>query len=213
MAATLPAVHAQQQDIEVTAEVDKNELAVGEELNLQVKINGSLNPRQPIVPEFDGLRQMGPPSIQRETWIRGGTSGSTFSYRYQFVATKVGKVTIDPISVIISGRTYRTEPVEIEVFQGLGVPTPVPGQTDSEAVPSADGSMFVTASVDDDTPYLGQQITYTFKFYRRSVLFPSFGRFGSAPLRPARFFRVLERPGDRSGRVHRDDRSQQIPGG
>ena len=187
MAVAVPALHAQQQDIEVTAEVDKNELAVGEELNLRVKIDGSLNPRQPVVPEFDGLRRMGPPSIQRETWIRGGTSGSTFSYRYQFVATKVGKVTIEPISITISGQTYRTEPVEVEVFQGLGVSTPVPGQTDSEAVPSADGSMFVTASVDDDTPYLGQQITYTFKFYRRSVLFPSFGRFGQPRFAPPGF--------------------------
>ena len=188
MAAAIPVVHAQQQDIEVTAEVDKTELAVGEELNLRVRINGSLNPRQPVVPEFDGLRQMGPPGIQRETWIRGGTSGSTFSYLYQFVSTKVGKVTIDPISVTISGQTYRTEPIEVEVFQGLSV-TPVPGQgqSSSQEVPSADGSMFVTASVDDDTPYLGQQITYTFKFYRRAALFPSVGRFGQPRFSPPGF--------------------------
>ena len=189
VAAAIPAVHAQQQDVDVSAEVDKTELAVGEELNLRVKINGSLNPRQPVVPEFDGLRQMGPPGIQRETWVSAGTSGYTFSYLYQFVATKVGKVTIDPISVTVSGRTYQTDPIDVEVFQGLGVPTPVPGQgqSPSQRVPSADGSMFVTAYVDDDTPYLGQQITYTFKFYRRSALFPSFGRFGQPRFAPPGF--------------------------
>ena len=99
----------------------------------------------------------------------------------------MGKVTIEPISVEVSGQRYRTEPIEVEIFQGLGIPTPVPSQTDSEAVPSADGTMFVTASVDDDTPYLGQQITYTFKFYRRSVLFPSFGRFGQPRFAPPGF--------------------------
>ncbi|MYB50428.1 MAG: protein BatD [Dehalococcoidia bacterium] len=184
MAVAIPAVHAQQQTIEVTAEVDKNELAVGEDLTLRVRIDGSLNPQQPAIPEFDGLRPMGPPSIQRQTWIRGGTSGYTFSYLYQFVATKVGTVTIDPISVTISGQTYRTEPIKVEVFQGLGVSTPVPGQgqASSQGPPSAEGSMFVTAEVDDETPYLGQQITYTFKFYRRSALFPSFGRYGQPRL-------------------------------
>ena len=190
MAVAMQSVHAQQRDVQVIAEVDKNELAVGEDLTLRVRIDGSLNPQQPTIPEFDGLRQMGPPSIQRQTWIRGGTSGSTFSYLYRFVATKVGTVTIDPISVTISGQTYRTDPVKVEVFQGLGVSTPVPGQgqSSSQAIPpSAGGSMFVTAYVDDDTPYLGQQITYTFKFYRRSALFPSFGRYGQPRFSPPGF--------------------------
>ena len=47
--------------------------------------------------------------------------------------------------------------------------------------------MFVTASVDNEKPYLGQQVTYTFKFYRRSVLFPSFGRFGQPRYAPPGF--------------------------
>lgn len=199
MAAAMPAVHAQQQDIDVSVEVNKNELAVGEDLTLRVRINGSLNPQQPTLPEFDGLRRMGPPSIQRETWIRGGTSGYTFSYLYQFVATKVGTVTIEPISVTISGQTYRTEPIKVEVFQGLGVSTPVPGQGQSpgQDLSVAGGSMFVTASVDDDTPYLGQQITYTFKFYRRSALFPSFGRYGQPRFAPPGFsgFWKIQEPG------------------
>ncbi|MXY44103.1 MAG: protein BatD [Dehalococcoidia bacterium] len=195
MAVAIPAVHAQQQTIEVTAEVDKNELAVGEDLTLRVRIDGSLNPQQPAIPEFDGLRPMGPPSIQRQTWIRGGTSGYTFSYLYQFVATKVGTVNIDPISVTISGQTYRTEPIKVEVFQGLGVSTPVAGQ--GQGAPSADGSMFVTAYVDDDTPYLGQQITYTFKFYRRSALFPSFARYGQPRFAPPGYsgFSKIQEPG------------------
>lgn len=189
MAVAVPAVHAQQRDIDVSAEVNKNELAVGENLTLRVNIDGSLNPQQPTIPEFDGLRQMGPPSIQRQTWIRGGTSGSTFAYLYQFVATRVGTVTIEPISVTISGQTYRTEPIKVEVFQGLVTSTPVPGQGQSpeQDLSVAGGSMFVTASVDDDTPYLGQQITYTFKFYRRSALFPPFGRYGQPRFAPPGF--------------------------
>ena len=62
LAAAVPAVHAQQQDIDVTAEVDKTELAVGEEFTLWVRIDGALNPRQPVIPNYDGIRRMGPPA-------------------------------------------------------------------------------------------------------------------------------------------------------
>ena len=184
--AAVPAVHAQQQDIDVTAEVDKTELAVGEEFTLWIKINGALNPRQPAIPNYDGIRRLGPPSTQ---WVRDGTGTTVFAYVYRFEATKVGKVTIEPISVTVSGQTLSTEQVEVEVFQGLVVPTPGPGQgqPSSDDESSEDGIMFVTASVDDDKPYLGQQVTYTFKFYRRSVLFPSFGRFGQPRYAPPGF--------------------------
>ena len=186
IAAAVQSVHAQQQDIDVTAEVDKTELAVGEEFTLWIKIDGALNPRQPAIPNYDGIRRLGPPSIQ---WVRDGTGTTVFAYVYRFEATKVGKVTIEPISVTVSGQTLSTEQVEVEVFQGLVVPTPGPGQgqPSSDDESSEDGIMFVTASVDDDKPYLGQQVTYTFKFYRRSVLFPSFGRFGQPRYAPPGF--------------------------
>lgn len=184
-----PAVYAQQQDIEVDAEVDKSELAVGEEFTLRVNINGSLNPQPPAIPQYDGIRRIGPPSMQRQAWVRNGVGGSTVSFFYPFRATQVGKVKIDPISVTVSGKTYETEPMEIEVFRGLAVPTPVPGQADaaSEDASSTESSMFVVASVNNDKPYLGEQITFTFKFYRRSVLFPSFGRFGQPRFAPPGF--------------------------
>ena len=187
--AAIPAVHAQQQDVEVTAEVDKTELAVGEELNLSVMIRGPLNPQEPQIGQYDGLRLLFGPGrlVESSNWY--GSVRSRVSFTYRFVATQVGKATIEPISVTISGQTYRTEPIEVEIFQGLAVPTPVPGQTQpsSENAPSSNGAMFVTASVDDDKPYLGQQITYTFKFYRRAALFPSFGRFGQPRFAPPGF--------------------------
>ncbi len=189
MAAAVSPVHAQQQDIEVTAEADKTQLAVGEELTLRVMITGSLNPRQPVMPEIDGLRALGPPGIERQTWIQNGQSGSTFAYRYRFRATEVGKVTIEPISVTVSGQTYRTEPLEVEIFQGIDLPTPVPGQErdSAETVSASDGTMFVTASVDNAAPYLGEQITYTFKFYHRSAIATALGRFGQPRYSPPGF--------------------------
>ncbi len=65
----------------------------------------------------------------------------------------------------------------------------MPGQADASAddASSTDSSMFVVAEVDNDEPYLGEQITFSFKFYRRSVLFPAFGRYGQPRFSPPGF--------------------------
>lgn len=182
------AAYAQQQ-VEVTAEVDRVELAVGEVLELTVTIIGPLNPQYPSIPKYDGLRPLGPPSRFSETTIRNEMMRSRVSYHYRFVAEKVGNVTIAPISVTVSGQTYRTEPITVAVLRGIGGQTPPAVE---ERPPSRDGlpsgsPMFVTASIDNDRPYLGQQVTYTFKFYRRSVLTPTFGRFGQPRYEPPDF--------------------------
>jgi MYXO-CTERM domain-containing protein len=179
-----PIAHAQS-TTEVTAEVDKTELAVGEILNLAVTIVGPPNPREPDLPDVDGLELTAPPSTFRETSIRNGTIRSRVSYHYRLVATKEGKVTVGPLNVTISGQAYETDPIQVTILRGLGEATTAPDQTQAQqsepdpdsAGPTGSERIFVEAFVDDENPYLGQQITYTFRFYRRSA-FPAFGRFG-----------------------------------
>lgn len=191
-----PGAHAQQpppQETEVVADVDRTELAVGERLILTVTVTGGpLNPRQPELRGFAGLRRAGPPSTRLLTRTVNGAITSEASFRYPFVATREGTVTIPPIEVVIGGRTYRTEEIQVRVYRGLGTGDGTPGPVDSPSQSDvAQGSernpaMFVTASVDDERPYLGEQITYTFRFYRRSAL-PSFGQYGRPQYQPPDF--------------------------
>ena len=187
--------HAQQppaQEPEVVAEVDRTEVAVGERLNLTVTVTGGpLNPRQPELRGFDGLRLTGQPSMFRQSTFTNGSLTTLVSFRYPFVATRVGTMTIPPIEVVIGGRTYRTEEIQVRVYRGLGTEGAAPGTGDSPSQSGSQGderypAMFVTASVDDDRPYLGEQVTYTFRFYRRSVL-PSFGQYGRPQYQPPDF--------------------------
>ena len=176
-------VHAQQpppQEAEVVADVDRTELAVGERLTLTVTVTGGpLNPRQPEIRGIGGLRRTGPPSTR---FFRRTINGAATSFHYPFVATREGTVTIPPIEVVIGGRVYRTEEIQVRVYRGLGTGGGTPGPGDSPSQSEVQGNernpaMFVTASVDDERPYLGEQITYTFRFYRRSAL-RSFGQYG-----------------------------------
>lgn len=188
--------HAQQptaQEPEVVAEVDRSEVAVGERLNLTVTVTGGpLNPRLPELPDVDGLRLAGQPSMFRQSTLTNGSLTTLVSFRYPFVATREGTITIPPIEVVIGGRTYRTEDIQVRVYRGLGTEGAAPPSTGDSAPQSGAQedqrypAMFVRASVDDDRPYLGEQVTYTFQFYRRSVL-SSFGQYGRPQYQPPDF--------------------------
>lgn len=187
--------HAQQppaQEPEVGAEVDRSEVAVGERLNLTVTVTGGpLNPRLPELPDITGLRLAGQPSMFRQSTLTNGSLTTLVSFRYPFVATREGTITIPPIEAAIGGRTYRTEDIQVRVHRGLGTEGAAPSTGDSPPQSGAQEdqrypAMFVTASVDDDRPYLGEQVTYTFQFYRRSVL-ASFGQYGRPQYQPPDF--------------------------
>lgn len=187
--------HAQQppiQEPEVVAEVDRTDVAVGERLNVTVTVTGGpLNPRPPELPDIDGLRVAGQPSMLRRSTLTNGSLTTLISFRYVFVATREGTITIPPIEVVIGGRTYRTEDIQARVYRGLGTEGAAPGTGDSPSQSGAEGAerypaIFVTASVDDDRPYFGEQVTYTFRFYRRSVL-SSFGQYGRPQYQPPDF--------------------------
>lgn len=188
-------VHAQQpppQETEVVADVDRTELAVGERLILTVTVTGGpLNPRQPELHGFTGLRRAGPPSTRFFRRTVNGAITAEASFHYPFVATREGTVTIPPIEVVIGGQIYSTEEIQVRVYRGLETGDGTPGPEDSSSQSEAQGNernpaMFVTASVDDERPYLGEQITYTFRFYRRSAL-RSFGQYGRPQYQPPDF--------------------------
>lgn len=180
----LSSVTYAQQPTTIKAEVDRTELGTGEILTLVVTITGPLNPREPEIPEIDGIDRIGSPSTFRSTTVINDLIRSEITYHYRFLTTKEGDITIDPITVNISGEDYSTDHIKVRILRGLGGETPTPGQgQQADPRPAEDSSgpegqrLYVEASVDNETPYLGEQVTYTFRFYRLTV-FPSFGRFG-----------------------------------
>ena len=86
----------------------------------------------------------------------------------------------------MDGRTFTTDPIEIEVSQGSA--RPVPRLDSSLRAPSprflSGQDYFVEAEVDNSSPYLGQQVVYFFRFYsadpvspRTSYVSPDFAGF------------------------------------
>jgi len=163
---------AAQAQAPISAEVDRTELTTDETLALTVTLDTAslLGAPQPTLPPLDGLRIVGSSSSSQISIINGAiTSQAVYVYRLQPYQT--GDLAIGPISVVLDGQTYSTQPITVHVSQGNGAPsTSSPAAPAAQPPAAAPGELngqdfFVEAEVDNATPYVGQQVVYTFRFY------------------------------------------------
>jgi hypothetical protein len=77
-------------------------------------------------------------------------------YNYMLIHLREGELTIPPLTVQVKGKPYRTEPITITVTD----PPPNAGANSPR-----EKRIWVTADLSEISPYAGQQITYTFRFY------------------------------------------------
>jgi hypothetical protein len=163
----------------ITAQVDRSSLSTDETLNLVVTLNAAaMNTPTPSLPSLEGFRVLGS-STSSQFSIVNGTMSSQVVYAYRLQPYQTGDLVIDPISVTVNGLTFSTEPLKVNVTQGIGAAPSSPsaspvqqGPPAGEAAPPAEGlagqDVFVEAVVDNPTPFVGQQVTYTFRLYQAS---------------------------------------------
>ena len=158
----------------IAATVDRTQLSTDETLTLAVTLNANVsNPPSPTLPSLEGFNIVGSGSSSQISIVNGAISSQLiYNYRLQPYAT--GDLVIEPISVTLNGQTFSTEPITVQVVQGTGTLAMEPPANPS--APTSDQfrgqELFVEAEVDNPMPYLGEQVTYTFRFYE------AFGSFG-----------------------------------
>ena len=171
--ACLAAAAARAQDLQVSATVDRNRLALNEQLVLQVSVAGNLTslpePQLPSLPNFNAYSS----GRSHNLSIINGQMHSEAVYTYILTPRFVGRATIGPIGVEANGKRYSTAPIEIAVerpSQGGpgGAPSPAPASpaAGSAPRPEAGGSdIFARAEVDRREAYINQQVNLTIRFY------------------------------------------------
>jgi len=153
----------------ISATVDRTALSTGETLLLTVTVNSAsiLSAPSPSLPDLHGFQVAGSSTSSQISIVNGDiTSQVVHVYRLQPYET--GDLVIGPVSVVLGGQTYSTDPIVVRVSQGTGASAPAPSNG-QPVVPSAELSgqdLFVEAEVDNATPYVGQQVVYTFRFYQ-----------------------------------------------
>jgi len=165
----------------ISARVDRTRLAVNEQLVLTVTVTGDfLTIPQPDLSQIQGFVVVNSSTSTQVSIVNGKmTSQGVYIYRLQPLAE--GAAQIAPISINLNGQVFQTNPIEIEV-QAAGSATPAPAAPNPDTPANADAQdYFVQAVVDNDHPYLGQQVIYTFRFFQ-AVNF-----FGQPDYRPPTF--------------------------
>src|SRR5688572_4856048 len=161
----------------ITATVDRTTLSTDDTLTLTVSVNANADPG---LPTLSGFNVVGNSSSSQITIINGAFNMAV-SHIYYLQPYETGSLVIDPISVTVDGQTFSTDPISVQVSQGTGNP----GGPSASVVPSTNPTaptstdfqgqnLFVEAEVNDSTPYVGEQIVYTLRFYQARDIFNAF---------------------------------------
>ncbi len=159
---------AEAQDSPIAAEVDSSQVPLYQELTLTVTVTGSISMPEPNLPPIDWATVDGPSRVPLLIAVNNVTSSQVLNY-YKLYPTDIGEHTIGPISVEVGGQTYETEPIQVVVTRaGAAQPsaraTPRPLVLPVLRPADEQDAYLVSAEVDNPTPYVGQQVTYTFRF-------------------------------------------------
>lgn len=152
----------------ITASVDRTEISLQDTLQLTVTVDGSQSaqPALPQLPQFEvhGRGQ------STQVHIVNGHMSTSGTYAFELIPRQTGTFTIGAARVVIDGKPYTSEPFTVKVTQAA-------------AAPQETGQLFVTADVSTHDPYVGEQIVFTWRFYRRvrignaSIAQPNFDGF------------------------------------
>lgn len=162
-------------DVSVRASVDPTTVEVGGQTVLTIEVTGKFrNSASPILPPLDDFDKYEAGTSQNFSFVNGQTS-SSITYNYILSPKKVGTYNIQPIRFQVGDKQYTANPVTITVVAaqpGVSVPQgnvqqapPGSGNRGKGDLPGEDESIFVGATVDKDTVYVNQQITWTLGYY------------------------------------------------
>ncbi|MCX7716298.1 MAG: BatD family protein [Endomicrobia bacterium] len=153
-------------EISISASVDKNTIALNEQIVLQVSVSGDTTnipqPKIPTLPDFQIYSSGRSQSIS----IVNGQVSSSVNFNYILVPKRVGEFEIPPITVEYKGKIFQTEPIKIKVEkQSPSAQQQIPLQ--KNVYTGQQRNIFVETVVDKKTAYVNEQITLTFRFFTR----------------------------------------------
>src|SRR6266566_9308583 len=106
----------------VTAVLSNSEVAVGETVELQIKVIGPGDARPPEEISIDGL-EIHATGQSRQFEIHNFTTSSSVTYSYTILPLRAGRFTIPPQTVRTGGKILRTPELALNVADAPGRPT------------------------------------------------------------------------------------------
>ncbi len=138
-------------EVSISASVDKSHASLDDYIVLKVTVSGTRE--EPMMPDLSAFKFQSRGTSSQVSIINGRMT-SRLEYNYILYPQKTGSFTIGPFMLDVDGKQAQSSPLTITI-----------AQSDPQARQSDE--VFVAASVDNENPYLNEQIIYTLQFCRR----------------------------------------------
>jgi hypothetical protein len=167
----------------IKATIDRTDATLDDRLTLRVSVEGggSGKPALPPLKNFD-VRSAG---TSHQMQIINGQLSRYVTFSYHLRALEVGVFEIGSCSIEIDGKRHLSRPFKIKISNQV--------QSGSDTLREA----FIRVRVSEEKAYIGQQIIYTFQFFRKvsvgdaNAEFPDFDGFITEDLGEQRDFSTL----------------------
>jgi len=157
---------------EVVAELSSPAIALDEQVTLTVRITGAQSTSEPELPSLQAFNVYTTGRTFQSTYVNGQMT-SYVEYSYILIPKQTGKFLIGPIKVAIKGKTFQTQALALEVRPAAQQAPPQGGRSQTSGG-SQSKYYIISAEIDHDTVYEGEQVVYSFKaFQRRGASFLS----------------------------------------
>ncbi|MCL2485461.1 MAG: BatD family protein [Endomicrobia bacterium] len=159
-------------DISFSASVNRNTIALNESLVLSLTVSGDVsNLPDPMMGTNPNFNIYSSGKSQNRSIINGKVSGSV-THNYTLSPKTIGKFTIPPVTISYNGKTYSTQPIQVEVTAAKSVQSvqaPQPQQNNNARQPqqtqNRQGNAFVKASTNKTTVFENEKVIFRFSFY------------------------------------------------
>jgi hypothetical protein len=152
-------------DIELSAEVDRTTVALGERLLLTVTatgtgVNGLPQPSLPRMMDFKSVGTMWG-RFTSDPGADSGVSQRTVGFVYTLEPKRTGSLTVGPVKLVRAGITYESQPIAVRVVPaGESVP-PLERWTDANGIE-------LVCAVDRASVFVGEQVRVKYRLYSRN---------------------------------------------
>jgi hypothetical protein len=141
----------------VTATIDRTEIAVGDRVRVDVVVDG--DPEGAPSPPPVAWGQLASAGQSTSISFVNGRQSRSVTWSYLVVAEKPGTFELGSFSVRADGTTQASAPLRVVVKERGSI-----------SAPTSNEDVYLTASVSDDSPVVGQQIIMTLRLFRRARL-------------------------------------------
>lgn len=155
------------QNVTFLADCNATDVVVGNAFKVSFRLENA-DIKNINFPDFDatGFQVLqGPVSESNYTYVNG-VSNYSEAYIFILMATKTGRLRINPAKVVTSkGQTMASKPIEINAMTSSNASTPNSGGNKTNLPPSIEGKVLFRVEPSTTRAITGEQITLNFKIY------------------------------------------------